>query len=267
MLSRWIQANQRFLAIVGGAALLLLVFNWIFVSRKRSAYQAARARYGSDVAKLGTLYKADDPPLDWRVKQRTDERTVVATALDDALRVYGSRPESPYVLPAGEEGRPQNYYFEQREAVLDAIKQAAAEAAVNLSDPSFGLPDQLPRGADPAATVRTWLWNLQVVRRALLTAVAAGVDVIDKVSEVRGEGRAAREQLSGKVQEVAGYPLAFEVTGSAAAITRWFELLQREESFLILVQCRLKREPSQLGVVRCQAVLMGADRRERGGSE
>jgi len=267
MLSRWLQANQRFLAIVGGAALLLLVFHWIFVSGKRSDHQFKRNQYEKGIAELKRFYGAEDPPMDWRVKQRGDERAATSAALDDALRVYGSRPESPFVLPSGEEGRPQNYYFEQREAVIGAITQAAAEAAVNLSDPTLKLPDQLPRGADAAATVRTWLWNLQVVRRAVLSAIAAGVDVVEPVSEVRGEGRAAREQLGGKVHEVFGVPQAFEVAGSAASVVRWLELLQSPEQFVVVVQCRIKRDPSpqQVGVVRCQVVLMGADRRERDG--
>lgn len=263
MLSRWLQENQRFLAIVGGAALLLLVFHWFFVSGKRGEYRSRRTQYEKGIGDLKKLYGGEDPPMDWRVKQRGDERAATSAALDEALRAYGCRPESPFVLPAGEEGRPQNYYFEQRQAVIEAITQAAGEAAVNLSDPTLKLPDQLPRGADAAATVRTWLWNLQVVRRAVLAAIAAGVDVVEPVSEVRGEGRAASEQLGGKLHDVVGVPQAFEVSGTMASVAGWLERLQGPESFLILVQCRLKRDPQQLGVVRCQAVLMGADRRER----
>jgi hypothetical protein len=263
MLSRWIQANQRFLAMVGGAALLLLVFQWLFVSGKRADAAAARTTYGKQTAELKRLYTSEDPPLDWRVKQRADERTAVEAALDAALRTYGNRPESPFVLPAGEETGAQNYYFEQRNAVIDAVRQAAQDAAVNVADETLGLPEQLPPGADPVVTVRHWLWNLQVVRRAALAAIAAQVDVIEKMTEVRGDPRAAREQLSGKVHEVVGYPLAFEVGGSAASVARWLESLQSTDGFLVLVQCKLKRESQQLGVVRCQVVLMGADRRSR----
>lgn len=258
MLSRWIQENQRFLAKVGGAALLLLIFQWWFVWSQRRAYEGKRRTYDSNVTALKRLYGNEDPPVGKRRDQRTKELDVVKAALDEALRTYGARPESPYVLPAGEEEKPQNYYFEQQTRVLEQIREAAVENAVDLTDNTLGLPQSLPRDGDAKTTVRQWLWNLAVVRRACLSAVTAGVDKIERVQEIKAE-RGARE---GRV-EIYGQPQQFEVAGKANAVARWLESLQREDNYLVLVQVQIKREPQELGVVRCKALIMGVNRREQ----
>ena len=256
MLSRWIQENTRFLYIVGGAALILLIFQWLFVWGPRRTYQVQRRNYTTALKKLKSLYRKE-PPVGLQRSRRDKERDVVKAALSEALAVYGGRPATPFVLPPSEEAAAPNYYFGRRTAVVAEIEQAAIDGAVNLSDPQLGLPQQLPRSADNVATVRTWLWNLQVVRRGVLTAIAAGVDTIEPVQEAGGDHRSITEGS----EELYGQPLLFRVTGPSDTVARWLESLQQEGSFLVMVGCRIKRNQNELGVVTCRAVLMGVNRR------
>ena len=263
MVGRWLQENKRFLAIVAGALLMLWVFHsWFFVGPKRQKYQRSYRSAIGGVGTLKKLYRAEDPPVNKRLKQWNRALDEAENAFEAMLARYAARPVGAFVLP-GEQAKDgaDAYYFTQREKVLDEIQQAATDAAVVIADGALGLRDSTPdvSPAEMAATIRRWLWHVQIVRHAVAAAVTSGVDTINRVQINDSMARRKSERDGENVRVLEGTPVLVDVTGEASACVAWLQSMQRDDSYLILIVCKIKRDErrDRDDFVNVQAVVMG----------
>lgn len=257
--ARWLGENRRFLAVVAGGALLLWIFHWIFVSGPQAQCARQVRDYRSSVKDLNSAYAEPDKPTAKRREDVARQHEEATQAFADAVARYGAAPAGAFVVPSDRTGTERvNYYQSQREAVLAEIQRAKSEQAVDIRSEGLGMPDQSPGEAN----VDAWLWHLQVVRRAVLGAVAARVDAVRSVAVASDRPRQRREEAGTKAGaplacQLAGTPIQVEVEGSAAACAGWLEGLQRDDGFLVLVEARVRRDEKAAGGVVATATVMG----------
>ncbi len=255
MIQRWLQENRKFLAVVAGGALVLLILQWLFVSGVRADAVRKRNEVESNVRLLRDLYKSDgarDPATRRRRDARAEGLKLAGEALDALVARVGSAPRPPFILPAGEERNADTHFFTQKERLRVEMQQLAAERAVELRAPALGIPDQNP-GPDQ---VPAWLRRMSEVRVAVAAAIGAGVEAVRGVQVHAGKERRAKEGR----HVLTGTPFTVEVSGSAAACAAWLETAQREGRFLAIVEAQVKRDAKD-GTIIATATFAGIEHR------
>ncbi len=255
MIQRWLQENRKFLGLVAGGALVLLLLQWIFVSGVRADAARKRQEVQSNVRELRDLYKSDgarDPATRRRRDARAERLEEAGKDLDALVARVGAPPKPPFVLPAGEEAKADTHFFTQKERLRVEMQQLAAERAVELRSPTLGIPDQNP-GPEH---VPGWLRRMSEVRVAVAAAIGSGVEVVRGVQVHAGKERRAKEGR----HVLTGTPFTVEVSGGAAACAAWLETVHRDGRFLAVVEAQVKRDPKD-GPIVATATCVGIEHR------
>jgi hypothetical protein len=232
MIGRIWENNKMFIIGVAVAALFLVV-----------AYQVAVAPQGREAVKmqkksaegLRTLKKTFSPESPEHPTQNTEQAyraaaSTLVSDLDQLRKTVAFPVQAPFVLPAGE-SMPEAYLADVRSKTKREIEAAANARAIGISERVRSAGE----GSVEAKQVPEALVQLAVMRRALLTAVDAGVASLDDVLFNAGERSApvAGQRLGAKLVSVS-------VKGSPGSLQEWLRNLGRRESFLLVASVQVR---------------------------
>ena len=151
------------------------------------------------------------------------------TELDDLRNMVGFPVQAPFVLPAGEK-MAGAYYVDVFSKVKREIQVAANSRAISIKPRALEGRGTVEREKVPEAMV-----SLAVLRRVLLTAIAAGVTSIDAVT--MGSGERSAPVMGYRLEEKL---ITVTVKGSSRSVQEWLTNIGRRDSFLMIASASIK---------------------------
>ncbi|MCU0722288.1 MAG: hypothetical protein MUC63_01480 [Planctomycetes bacterium] len=226
MIGRIWETHKMFIVGIAVGILFVLVSYQVAVAPLGREAKRLEKKSADNLRTLKNLFSADaaEHPTP------TNQQAVIAVSsslksdLDQVKKMVAFPVQSPFVLPAGE-SMPEAYLADVRSKTKREIETAANAKAIGISEKVRSAGE----GSVDAKQVPDALVQLAVMRRALLTAVDAGVSSLEDVVFAAGERSApvAGQRLSAKL-------LSVTVKGSPASLQEWLRNLGRRESFLLI---------------------------------
>jgi hypothetical protein len=229
MFARIWEMHKRFIIGVVVALLFLLAAHQILVAPLNRAAAESQNDAADTEKSLKRLFAAEQPPTETALKRARTASSALKTQFDDVKKMVGFPVQAPFLLPAGED-MPEAYYVDVFSKTRREIEVAANNRAVAIDPRALAAQTSVERDKVPQALVA-----LAVTRRALLTAVAAGILSIEAVNFDAGQRSAPIQD-----QRLAENLVAVTVRGPAHAVQEWMQSLGRRGSFLVIADAEIR---------------------------
>lgn len=228
MVGRIWETHKAFIiGIVVGLLFLFVAHRIAVAPLHREAAKTLENAQRNEKNLMGLFKGSDDQPTRTTANLYRKANSGVQSELDALRTMVGFPVQAPYVLPAGEK-MPEAYYVDVFSKTVREIQVAANSRAVEIRD-------QVLAGRGSVDDVPSALVGLAVFRRAVLTAIAAGVSSIEAVLFSASERSAPIQGF--RLSEAL---ITLTVKGSSLSLQEWLANLGRRDSFLIIATAELK---------------------------
>ncbi|MDZ4772050.1 MAG: hypothetical protein SGI72_02845 [Planctomycetota bacterium] len=212
-LSNYWQENKRFLVTVACGVIVFAIL-WMLVDRyfgddlrrQRSLVTTTTSKLAKD-----SMYSAVD------LVEAEKENASLTSAVDTLSKASAFAPRTQFVLDA-RRGSPSSQYFAAVAAVRENLLRQAGRANMRVPE-DLGLPALSPTREPDIAR---YLEALDLVDRAVRSALATGCDRIDKI-EIRLDPRLYSREGVGRIEKTR---VSFTLSGAGAPMANFLTLTQ-----------------------------------------
>jgi hypothetical protein len=250
------QQHKKFILIVAGAFLLLLVGRGVISSRFDYEARAAAAYKTST-----TMAKQPKVPDDV-VRALQDDVASLKERCAELAKTMRHRPGDAFVVPAGEPN-PRAYFFRRHRETSKALSDAAERQDIRVPE-QLGLKDMAPTEPDE---IRRQLVALDVVQQVVVEAIGAGVR---RIASIQIEDAAkGRSRASGFISDLG---VRFDIFGGEKSIRALVTGLvdgpaRGQAAYLAIDQARIKPVKGDIGMLELDLTVSALEIESSGDEE
>ncbi|MBM4013675.1 MAG: hypothetical protein FJ293_01755 [Planctomycetes bacterium] len=233
------QQHKKFILIVAGAFLLLLIGRGVLSSQYDYEARAATAY------KTSTTMAKQPKVTDDVVRALQDDVASLKARCAELAKTMRHRPDEAFVVPPGEPN-PRAFFFRRHRETQKALTEAAERQDIRVPE-QLGLKDMAPTEPDE---IRRQLVALDVVQQVVVEAIGAGVRRIASIQiedAAKGRGRAG-----GFMSDLG---VRFDIVGGEKAIRALVTgvvdgAARGQGAYLAVDQARIKPVKGEIGMLQ-----------------